>query len=283
MRLTLNDRPGQPHALTMRSMEYLIYAVCGATAGILAGLFGVGGGLVIVPVLVSVFAWQGIEQGQLMQLALGSSLTTIIATSASSTIAHHKRRAVRWNLVVKLAPGIIIGTWFGAALADATDSSQLKLAFGLAECCLAVYVYKNRSSHARPLSEPVWHWPRTSLAGSCIGLISALAGIGGGTVTVPYLSRGGLKMSKAVATSAACGLPIAISGSISYMIWGWGQTGLPSGSTGYVYWPAVLAIVCLSSLFAPLGAYWAHRLSETTLKRGFAALLMLLGLKMLLF
>ena len=263
-------------------MEFLIYALCGAVAGVLAGLFGVGGGLVIVPVLVTVFSWQGLASGFVMQMALGTSLATIIATSTSSTLSHHRRGAVRWDLFVKLAPGIVLGTWLGAALADISDSNDLKLAFGLAECALGLYLWFKPSAAEVLENKRTWTWPATSAAGAVIGSIAALAGIGGGTITVPYLARGGLAMKRAVATSAACGLPIAISGCLSYVVWGWGQEGLPAAATGYVYWPAVLGIVCLSTLCAPLGAHLAHRLPEQMLKKCFAALLMLLGLKMLL-
>lgn len=264
-------------------MEFLIYAACGAVAGVLAGLFGVGGGLVIVPVLVSVFVWQGMTPGIVMQLALGTSLTTIIVTASSSTLAHHRRGAVRWDLVRKLAPGIIIGTWAGAALADLSDSQTLSLAFGLAECGLGLYLWFKRplaASHTR--QESGWAGMPTAAAGAVIGAVSALAGIGGGTLTVPYLSRGGVLMNRAVATSAACGLPIALSGCVSYIVWGWAQPGLPDWASGYVYWPAALGIMCLSALCAPLGARLAHALPERVLKKCFAGLLLLLGLKMLL-
>lgn len=263
-------------------MELLIYAACGAVAGVLAGLFGVGGGLVIVPVLVSVFSWQALAPDSLMQMALGTSLATIVATSASSTWSHHKRGAVRWGLFLRLAPGIVAGTWLGAWLADLSDSADLQLAFGLAECALGVYLWFKRPAADDAAQEQPSSVTVTAMAGLGIGSISALAGIGGGTLTVPYLVRKGLRMSRAVATSASCGMPIALSGCISYMVWGWGQSGLPAGATGYVYWPAALGIMCMSAACAPMGAWLAHRLSDKVLKKSFAALLMLLGLKLLL-
>ncbi|MGJ8671133.1 MAG: sulfite exporter TauE/SafE family protein [Oceanococcus sp.] len=263
-------------------MEFLIYGVCGAVAGVLAGLFGVGGGLVIVPVLVSVFTWQSLGSGFVMQLALGTSLTTIIATSASSTWSHHRRGSVRWDLFIRLAPGIVLGTWLGAGLADVSNSEGLRVGFGIAECALGIYLWFKRPAAERAAPETNWNWQNSSAVGGVIGVISALAGIGGGTLTVPYLLRGGLLMNRAVATSAACGLPIAVSGSLSYVVWGWGEVGLPAAATGYVYWPAALGIVSFSVLCAPFGAYLAHRLPEKILKKAFAALLILLGLKMLL-
>lgn len=263
-------------------MDFLIYAACGAVAGVLAGLFGVGGGLVIVPVLVSVFAWQGMPADSLMQLALGTSLTTIVATSLSSTWAHHKRGAVRWDLFVRLAPGIVAGTWLGAWLADLSESVHLQYTFGAAECALGVYLWFKRPAKEQAGGEQQVSLLATTGAGLGIGSLSALAGIGGGSLTVPYLVRRGLLMSRAVATSASCGLPIALSGSISYMVWGSGQANLPAWATGYVYWPAAIGIMCLSAACAPLGARLAHSLSDTLLKKIFAGLLMVLGLKLLL-
>lgn len=263
-------------------MEWLIYPVAGAAAGLLAGLFGVGGGLVLVPVLASVFTWLALAPAHTMQLALGTSLATIIATAASSTRAHQRRGSVRWDLFRRLAPGIVIGSWLGAGIADAARSEDLKIAFGLAECALGLYMWFKPPvpvSAGQRLPGP---WGLTAVGGG-IGTISALAGIGGGTLTVPFLSRCRLAMAQAVGTSAACGLPIAVAGSLSYVLWGWDQPGLPPLSLGYVYWPAALGIVVASVLTAPAGAALAHRLPERALKRGFAALLVLLGVKLLLF
>lgn len=262
--------------------EVLIYLLAGAASGLIAGLFGVGGGLIMVPVLVAVFSWQALETTQLMQLALGTSLTTIIATAASSTLAHHRRAAVRWDLVWRLAPGIVAGAWLGAALADWARSEHLQLIFGIAECALGLYMWGKAAAVSPASDEQPWAPWQGPLAGIGIGSVSALAGIGGGTLTVPFLVRRGLKMTSAVASSAACGLPIALSGSLSYAVWGWSRHDLPAWSTGYIYWPAALAMASMSFVIAPLGARLAHSLPDALLKKAFAALLFLLGLKMLI-
>lgn len=264
-------------------MDYLIYPLCGIFAGLIAGLFGVGGGLVVVPVLASVFVLQGFAPDRIMHLALGTSLVTIVATASSSALAHHRRGSVRWALFRRLVPGIVIGAWLGGMLADRLPSADLRLAFGLAECALGLYMWWH---HTPRVSVVTARPPGTALllgAGTGIGGISSLAGIGGGTLTVPFLVRLGQPMASAVGTSAACGVPIALAGSASYLYWGWSVSNLPPLATGYLYWPAALSIMLFGALCAPLGAALSHRLPERALKRGFALLLMLMGVKMLLF
>lgn len=262
-------------------MEWSIYLAAGAVAGLLAGLFGVGGGLIVVPVLASVFAWLMVAPDHLMQLALGTSLATIVATSASSTLAHHRHGGVNWALVGALAPGIIAGTWLGAGIADLARSEHLRWAFGVAEILLGVYLWRKGSASTVTKGQVPGAVGLTA-AGGVIGTVSSLAGIGGGTLTVPFLVRSGLVMANAVGTSAACGLPIAIAGSAAYAVAGWNAPGLPAQALGYVYWPAALGIMVASVCTAPLGARLAHRLPSSLLKRGFAGLLVLLGFKMLL-
>lgn len=264
-------------------MDWLIYPLCGAFAGLTAGLFGVGGGLIVVPVLASLFQWQALAPDSSMQMALGTSLLTMIATALSSTLSHHRLGGVDWAQFARLAPGIIIGSWLGAGLADQLDSTALRRAFGVAAILLGLRMWRRKGPalRAAPSQPPGQGWQ--SLAGLGIGTISALAGIGGGTLTVPYLLRRGLAMARAAGTSAACGLPIALFGSASYLYWGWDQPGLPAQSWGYLYWPAALGLLLGSVPCAPLGASLAHRLPGPMLQRGFAVLLLLLGVKMLIF
>ena len=217
-----------------------------------------------------------------MHLALGTSLATIVGTSLSSSWSHHKRGSVRWDVALKLAPGIVIGTWLGAAIADHANSEDLKIGFGIAEMLLGVYIWRKKAATER-VQESNWSIPTVTGAGLGIGSLAALAGIGGGTLSVPYLLRSGLAMTRAVGTSAACGVPIAISGSLSYLYWGWDAPGLPPHAWGYVYWPAALGIMLTSASCAPFGAMLAHRWSEASLKKAFALLLVLLGAKMLFF
>ncbi len=264
----------------MIEIDYLaIYLTIGSVAGVLAGLLGIGGGLIIVPSLVWVFARQGVDAGQLVHLAVGTSLATIVATSLSSIWAHHRRNAVRWGLFLQLTPGILLGAWVGAEVADRLSSLWLQRAFG----CFAVLVglrmllgVKAKARYGLPA------WPGMTLGGALIGCVSAVVGIGGGSMTVPFLSACRVHIREAVATSSACGLPIALVGALGFIWIGWSREGLPAGTTGYVYWPAFTGIVVSSVLLAPLGARFAHRMPVAHLKRVFAFFLMIVGVKMLI-
>jgi len=249
-------------------------------AGLLAGLLGVGGGLIIVPALLWLFALQGLETPHLMQLAVGTSLASIVFTSLSSIYAHHQHRAVLWPKVLALTPGILVGALLGALLADQLASQQLTTLFALFEVLVALQMWFGRTpqQQQRQLSNGVMN-----LAGVFIGAFSALIGIGGGTLTVPFLSAINTPIRHAVATSAACGLPIALAGAVGFIVIGWDNPQLPAGSWGYLYPPALLGIVISSVLFAPLGAKLAHRLPTVLLKRFFAGFLLILGLKLLIF
>lgn len=258
--------------------EWMAYGGVGAFAGLLAGLFGVGGGLVIVPVLALLFARAGFPPEVLMHLAIGTSLATIVFTSISSVRAHHHHGAVRWELVWQLAPGIVVGAWLGAALADRLQGDSLRIVFGVFELLVALQMGFNwRASAQRQLPGR----PGMGLAGGGIGAVSAVVGIGGGTLTVPFLQWCNVPMRQAVATSAACGLPIAVAGALGFVVSGWGHELLPPLSSGYLYWPAFAGVVCASVLFAPLGARLAHTIPAAQLKRFFAIFLAMLGLRML--
>jgi uncharacterized membrane protein YfcA len=256
-----------------------IFLGLGAVAGTLAGLLGVGGGLVIVPVLALVFRHGGFDPAIIMHLAIGTSLATIVFTSISSVRAHHRRGAVLWSLVWRLAPGIVLGALLGAALADAMQSLWLSRLFGGFELLVALQM----ALGLRPAPHRGLPGAAGMLgAGGVIGTVSAIVGIGGGTLTVPFLSWCNVQMRNAVATSSACGLPIAVAGALGFVLTGLGTPGLPAWSTGYVYWPAFLGIVIASVAFAPLGAALAHRLPAAGLKRVFAVLLAVIGMRFLL-
>ncbi len=256
-----------------------VYLAVGAFAGLLAGLFGVGGGLVIVPVLALVFDAQGVDSGVLMHLAVGTSLATIVFTSLSSVHAHHRRGAVLWRQFARLLPGIVIGAWLGSAIADLLPGDSLRRIFGIFELLVAVQMgLALRPAPHRELPG----LPGMSVAGTVIGAVSAIVGIGGGTLTVPFLTWCNVAMRQAVATSAACGLPIALAGAIGFLTVGWGDPRLPERATGFVYWPAWAGIVAASVFLAPLGARIAHALPGDRLKRGFALFLAVLGIRMLL-
>ncbi|VAW76281.1 Uncharacterized UPF0721 integral membrane protein [hydrothermal vent metagenome] len=255
-----------------------LYLGLGAIAGLVAGLLGVGGGLIIVPVLALLFARQGIAAPVVMHLAIGTSLASIIFTSLSSVWAHHRRQSVRWRDVGRLAPGIVIGAWLGAALADTLPAAGLRQFFGLFELYVAIQMtFKIKPSPQRNLPG------RTGMlgVGGLIGAISSVVGIGGGSFTVPFLSWCNVSMREAVGTSSACGIPIAIAGAAGFVVAGWGEAGLPANSLGYVYLYALLGIASTSILFAPLGARLAHWLPADRLKQIFALLLYMLAAFML--
>ena len=253
------------------------YAALGLVAGVLAGLLGVGGGLVMVPVLIVLFRMQGMNESVVMHVAVGTSLAVIIATAISSIRAHHKRGAVLWSPVAALTPGLLIGSLLGAGIADSLNTRWLQAVFGGFAILVSVQMLMGTRFEARRLLPAA---PGMIGVGSAIGTVSGVVGIGGGSMTVPFLTWCGISIRQAVATSAACGLPIAIAGTIGFIGFGQGSDVLPGG-TGYVYWPAVLSVAVLSMLSAPLGAYLAHSLPVGLLKRVFASLLFLIGLRLL--
>jgi uncharacterized protein len=258
-------------------LELLAYLAIGATSGLLAGLFGVGGGVIVVPALILLFTQIGMVPEWIPHLAVGSSLAAIVGTGAASTFAHDGRGAVRWDLVARLAPGIVLGAWFGAALAGIIPELWLTRLFALFLTYVGIRMLVPRKiRHERTLPGSGGMWA----AGGGIGTLSALVGIGGGTLTVPFLGSRGIDMRTAIGTSAACGIPIALAGAVGFMVVGWGREGLPGASTGFVYWPAVGAILLSSMPAAPLGASLAHRLPVGLLKRMFAVFLLLIALRL---
>ncbi|GAB6140625.1 sulfite exporter TauE/SafE family protein [Methylosoma difficile] len=262
-------------------LDIIIASAClGLVAGLLAGLFGIGGGLVIVPVLAFVFTAHGFPSELIMMMAIATSLATIILTALSSIYTHHRLGAVLWQKVFKLSPGIIVGTAIGAFLAKQLSTDGLKLLLGV----FLVYVglqmaLQFQPKQGRKALAGFWDF----FAGNVIGLLSAMVGIGGGTLTVPYLLYNQLPMRNAVAISSACGLPIAIIGTLSYTWLGQNTPNLPSWSLGYIYLPAVLGISLTSIFTAPVGAWLANKLPAKQLKRYFSILLLVMAVKLLIY
>lgn len=260
-------------------MEFVLYLVLGACAGVLAGLFGVGGGLIIVPVLVYSFSAHGFSPDVLTQMAVGTSLATIVFTSINSILEHHRRGAVLWPVFVWMTVGILVGSALGAVTASKIQGPVLQKIIGV----FAILVSIQMALGLQP--KGAGGVPgRTGLgvAGGLVGWASAIFGIGGGSLTVPFLSWRGVPMQQAVATSSACGLPIAIAGAISFMVVGWHNARLPEMSVGFVYLPALVGIAVTSMFFARIGARLAHRLPAKVLKRLFALLLFSVGLSFLI-
>lgn len=261
-------------------MVYLTYLVLGAAAGFLAGLFGIGGGLVIVSVLVFTFSTLGFSQEVLVHLAVGTSLATIIPTSLSSSFAHHKKQGVRWGWVKKITLGLALGSLVGAWTANLLSGVALQAIIGGFVILVAVQMIlklQPKPKEGEPSS------PVLIAAGGVIGWASTIFGIGGGTLSVPFLVWCNGGMRQAVGTSAALGFPIALFGALGYLWAGWQHPDLPELATGYIYWPAFIGISVASVPFARVGARLAHFLPELLLKRLFAALLFVVGFKLLFF
>ncbi|MEB3792874.1 sulfite exporter TauE/SafE family protein [Acinetobacter sp. IK40] len=257
-------------------MELIIYLLIGAIAGFAAGLFGVGGGLIIVPILYIVFTQMNYDPNVIMHIAVGTSLATIIVTSISSVTAHHKKGAVLWSVFRNLAPGLVAGSFLGAGIADLMSGQHLQLVIGVFAVWMAYKMFKG----AHAVVDPNRHLPSAALqlaAGGGIGVASAIFGIGGGSLTVPYLNRHGVVMQKAVATSAACGLPIAVAGALGFMWFGAKEQINVPNTIGYVHVYAFLGISVMSFITAKFGAKVAHRLSPAMLKKCFAGLLVVVG------
>lgn len=264
---------------------FLICAALGIGAGLLAGVLGLGGGVVIVPPLIYLFHGRGFDPAIVAQMAVGTSLASLIVTSLSSVRAHHRAGYVRWPLVRRLGTGIVVGALLGAAIADLLSGPLLTRLFGVFAVLVALQMLLTGRGRARLTAaregERLPGTPGLTVAGGVIGAVSSLFGIGGGSLTVPFLSWCRLPMQNAVAVSAACGLPIAVAGSVGFVINGWGHAGLPDGALGYVYPPAALAIVVTSFPMARVGAHLSHRLPSVMLKRIFAVFLILAGLDLI--
>ncbi len=267
---------------TIFSAEFIIiFFPLGMLAGVIAGMFGVGGGLIIVPVLYWILpTLSTVNQfpaDKIMHVSIGTSLAIIVLTSLSSAWGHYKKNAIDARAFFLLVPGLLMGAALSAPLADSISNDILKVIFTGFELLVAIQMFFaiGVSAH-RQLPGPV----ATGISGGAIGMLSGLVGIGGGTITVPFLSWCNYDIKRAIGTSAACGLPIAIAGMLGFM-WIGNDSALPAGSTGYIFWPAFIGISAMSVLFAPLGVKLAHRLPAKTLKKLFSIFLLLLALTMM--
>ncbi len=254
-------------------------AVLGLVTGFLAGLLGVGGGMMMVPFITFILAQRGVEADLAVKMAIATSMATIIFTSISSVRAHHKRGAVRWDIVKGLAPGIVLGAAIASlGIFALLKGSWLALFFAAFVSFSATQMLLDKKPKA---TRTLPGTPGLVGAGSVIGLLSGLVGAGGGFVSVPFMAWCNVAIHSAVATSAALGFPIAVANAIGYVIAGQNLQNLPAGSFGYIYLPALLVIASMSVLMAPLGVKAAHALPVKSLKRVFAALLYMLAAYML--
>jgi uncharacterized protein len=267
---------GQLESMTME--WYLAYLILGAIAGFLAGLFGVGGGLVLVPVLLLMFDAQHFSAEHIMHLALGTAMATIVFTSIASMRKHHQHGAVNWQVVRRITPGILLGTAIGAATASAIPAKGLGIFFALFVYFAAAQILIDKRPHAsRQLPGIVG----MTLTGTLTGWLSSLVSIGGGTIVVPFLLWCNVPIRNAIGTAAAIGFPIAVGGTLGYIAVGSHIEGLPELHLGYVYLPALLWVALASIVTAPLGAKAAHRMKVELLRKLFAVLLIVLATKLL--
>lgn len=254
------------------------FLALGAVVGVAAGLLGVGGGGIMVPVLTAMFVAMGFPDEHVVHVALGTSMAAIVPTSFASMRAHHARGAVHWPVVRTITPGILLGTFAATFLAAYLSTLWLAVFFA----CFMAYVSVQMWLNIKPQAHrEVPGFAGLSVAGLVIGSVSALVAIGGGSLSVPYLMWCNIHIRNAIATSAGIGLPIAVAGTVGYVLNGWGLTGLPGHTIGFVYWPAVVLISLVSFFTTRIGAHLAHSLPVAMLKKAFAVLLILLSLKML--
>lgn len=246
----------------------------GAATGFAAGLLGIGGGMMMVPFLTVIFTARGYPEQHLVHMAIATSLATILFTSLSSVRAHHQRGAVLWPVARILAPGIVVGSLIGAQIAGKLPTVWLALVFAAFVGLSAVQMLFDRKPKA---TRELPGAPGMFAVGNAIGFVSALVGAGGGFISVPYLVWSNIRIHNAVATSAALGFPIAAAGTVGYVLAGYGEAGLPAGTIGFVYLPALLTIALASVVTAPLGARAAHALNTKPLKRIFSLLLFILA------
>ena len=257
----------------------ILMLILGSFVGVMAGLLGIGGGLIVVPALLILLPQAGIDAAISMNIALATSLATIIVTSGSSALNHLKLGNVDMFVIKWLMPGVVIGGFIGANIAEWIPADYLPKVFGVIVLCLALQMFLSMKSiiqRSMPASG------LTAFYGSLIGLVSSLAGIGGGSLTVPFLNRHGVEMRKAVGSSSVCGCVLAISGMIGFILNGYSADNLPAFSLGYVYLPALAAIASTSMLTTRVGAKLATSLPTTVLKKIFALFLMFVAGTMLL-
>jgi hypothetical protein len=255
---------------------FIEFAMTGLIAGFLAGYLGIGGGLVLVPALSWLFSRDPASADVAVQMAVATSLATMLFTSMSSLLAHHRRGAIRWPLVRQMAPGLLAGALLGSIIADRIGNDALRTVFGIFAVLVALQLLRGGGQPGR---RPLPGWPGVTGTGFGIGAISSLLGIGGGSMTVPWMLWHGQQVRNAVATAAACGYPIAIAGTLGFVVFGNNPAETPS--LGYVHLPALAGVAIFGVLGAPLGVAAVHRSSALLAKRIFAVFLVIVAVKML--
>lgn len=257
---------------------FLAFLLLGAVAGFLAGLFGIGGGMIIVPTLVYLLPKLGVPDELLMSIALGTSFATIVFTTFSAAQRHNKHGNVEWSVAKFFVPALMSAVFLaGLVVSDLPKAIMTKI-FAAMVLYMALKMFlslKPKQVEPKPLTTQ-----SMLVAGGVIGVLSSLAGIAGGAFIVPFLNGRGVELKRAIGTSSFCGCLLGLAATISFIISGWGQANLPPYSLGYVYLPALLGIAAASVFTSKLGANAANRLPVPMLKRGFAVMLMLIAANM---
>lgn len=256
--------------------DYFLLGSIGAIAGLLAGVFGIGGGIIIVPALIFSFEMDGMGQ-YATKVAIGTSLASILFMGLASSFTHYKKKAVEWETLCALAPFIIVGTLIGSEIAGNLDGFLLKKYFGILVLCVAITMFFRISEREYPLEIGAWKWPIYSMGGLFTGVLSSLFGTGGGTMTVPLLV---LLLNKpirvAIGTASATGVIIGLFGTLGFIYQGW--QFLPDMRFGFVAPKTALLIAVFGCMTAPIGALIAHRINTLLLSRVFAVFLIIISL-----
>lgn len=259
-------------------MWWPVYLLMGLGVGVLAGMLGIGGGTMLVTLMVLVFNSQGVSPDRVLHLALGTAMATIIFTSVLSFRAHHRHGSVRWDIVRTVAPGLIVGAVLGAVVADYLPSRYLAIVF-------VTFVYYSATQMILDVKpKPSRQLPGRGVMSSVatiVGALCSLVGAAGGIITIPLLTRCNVPLRQAIGTSAAFGLPVAVTATAGYVWNGLGKDALPPYTLGYVFLPGLVAVIIGTYVTVPMGARLAHRLPVLTLKRVLGLVLCVLATKML--
>lgn len=261
-------------------MLFFVYILAGAFAGTLSGLVGIGGGLIVVPTLVTIFEEIGFPHEMIMQLAAGTSLAVMMVTTSTSLRTHSHLGTDIWSIFKTLLPGIFVGTICGATIADILQSDTIKIIFGIILIVAAFRAFFGQTKPGGHNLPPTWV---NVLVGFSIGTLSGLLGIGGGLLLAPFLFHCNVNVRQAVAISAACGLVVSIVGTVSYMITGLNEPNDLEWVTGYIYWPAFLGIAMATPIFARIGAKLSHKMPIDKLRKLFAFFMLIAAAKMLFY
>ncbi|XPV69543.1 MAG: sulfite exporter TauE/SafE family protein [Halarcobacter sp.] len=263
----------------MLDMQTIIYfLLLGSFVGVVSGLFGIGGGGIIVPILTTIFLSHGIDERNVVHMALGTSMAIIIITSISSIRAQQKKKAIVWNIVKMMVPGILIGTFLATFIASKLDSFYLSIIFSIFMFFTSINMFIGKKPKAE---SKVFSNKTHFFSGGLIGGLSSLVSIGGGILSVPYLLVQNVDIKKAIATSSAIGFPIALSGTLGYIVNGWSNTSIDTLTIGYVNLAAFACVAVASFTTAPIGVMLVHKINVNIMKKLFSVLPFILSIKMI--